>query len=131
MDSRDSAVPFPIIDCSANEEMQTDIIYEHWDILPPKQIKDPETKKGYDGIPKEIPDPDAKKPEDRDNEEDGEWTTHLPVPFPNKKKIKNPNYQGKWKAHMIDNLDFKDDPYIYAFDSLKYIGIEMWQVGVG
>jgi hypothetical protein len=32
---RDSAVPFPIIDCSANEEMQTDIIYEHWDILPP------------------------------------------------------------------------------------------------
>ncbi|AQL05163.1 hypothetical protein ZEAMMB73_Zm00001d046894 [Zea mays] len=108
--------------------------------FPPKQIKDPEAKKpkdwdgkeyipdpadkkpeGYDGIPKEIPDPDAKKPEDRDNEEDGEWTTHLP-------KIKNPNYQDKWKAHMIDNLDFKDDPYIYAFDSLKYIGIEMWQV---
>jgi calreticulin len=27
--------------------------------------------------------------------------------------------------------DFKDDPYIYAFDSLKYIGIELWQVGVG
>lgn len=25
--------------------------------------------------------------------------------------------------------DFKDDPYIYAFDSLKYIGIELWQVG--
>jgi hypothetical protein len=25
--------------------------------------------------------------------------------------------------------DFKDNPYIYAFDSLKYIGIELWQVG--
>ena len=24
--------------------------------------------------------------------------------------------------------DFKDDPYIYAFDSLKHIGIELWQV---
>jgi calreticulin len=73
-------------------------------------------------------------------------------------KIKNPNYQGKWKAPMIDNpgmfpwneiclsatvqlvkcecwflcfSDFKDDPYIYAFDSLKYIGIELWQVGFG
>jgi hypothetical protein len=26
------------------------------------------------------------------------------------------------------HADFKDDPYIYAFDSLKYIGIELWQV---
>lgn len=24
--------------------------------------------------------------------------------------------------------DYKDDPYIYAFDSLKHIGIELWQV---
>ena len=24
--------------------------------------------------------------------------------------------------------EFKDDPYIYAFDSLKHIGIELWQV---
>lgn len=28
-----------------NEEKQTGSIYEHWDILPPKQIKDPEAKK--------------------------------------------------------------------------------------
>ncbi|TVU18468.1 hypothetical protein EJB05_34570, partial [Eragrostis curvula] len=34
-------------------------------------------------------------------------------------KTKNPNYQGKWKVPMIDNLenisfelDFKDDPYL-------------------
>jgi calreticulin len=32
---------------------------------------------------------------------------------------------------MIANPDFKDDPYIYAFDSLKYIGIELWQVKSG
>ena len=24
--------------------------------------------------------------------------------------------------------EYKDDPYIYAFDSLKHIGIELWQV---
>ncbi|KAG2618233.1 hypothetical protein PVAP13_3NG258256 [Panicum virgatum] len=116
-----------------NEEKQTGSVYEHWDILPPKKIKDPE---GYDDIPKEIPDPDAKKPEDWDDEEDGEWTAPT-IPNPEykgpwkQKKIKNPNYQGKWKAPMIDNPDFKDDPYIYAFDSLKYIGIELWQVKSG
>ncbi|KAG2626453.1 hypothetical protein PVAP13_3KG354600 [Panicum virgatum] len=103
-----------------NEEKQTGSVYEHWDILPPKKIKDPE----------------AKKPEDWDDEEDGEWTAPT-IPNPEykgpwkQKKIKNPNYQGKWKAPMIDNPDFKDDPYIYAFDSLKYIGIELWQVKSG
>uniref|UniRef100_A0A804Q841 Calreticulin n=1 Tax=Zea mays TaxID=4577 RepID=A0A804Q841_MAIZE len=103
-----------------NEDKQTGSIYEHWDILPPKKIKDPE----------------AKKPEDWDDEEDGEWTAPT-IPNPEykgpwkQKKIKNPNYQGKWKAPMIDNPDFKDDPYIYAFDSLKYIGIELWQVKSG
>jgi len=40
-------------------------------------------------------------------------------------KIKNPNYQGKWKAPSIDN-QYKDDPYIYAVDSLKNISIELW-----
>jgi len=32
---------------------------------------------------------------------------------------------------LIDNPDYKDDPYIYAFDSLKHIGIELWQVKSG
>ncbi|KAF7008453.1 hypothetical protein CFC21_023199 [Triticum aestivum] len=101
-----------------NEEKQTGSIYEHWDILPPKEIKDPEAKKPEDWDDKEyIPDPEDVKPEYK-----GPWK---------QKKIKNPNYQGKWKAPMIANPDFKDDPYIYAFDSLKYIGIELWQVKSG
>ncbi|VAH38637.1 unnamed protein product [Triticum turgidum subsp. durum] len=101
-----------------NEEKQTGSIYEHWDILPPKEIKDPEAKKPVDWDDKEyIPDPEDVKPEYK-----GPWK---------QKKIKNPNYQGKWKAPMIANPDFKDDPYIYAFDSLKYIGIELWQVKSG
>ncbi|CAL5378598.1 unnamed protein product [Camellia sinensis] len=138
-----------------NVEKQTGSLYSDWDLLPPKKIKDPEAKKpedwddkefipdpedkkpeGYDDIPKEIPDPDAKKPEDWDDEEDGEWT---PPTMDNPeykgpwkaKKIKNPNYQGKWKTPMIDNPEFKDDPEIYVFPKLKYVGIELWQVKSG
>ncbi|KAJ4819213.1 Calreticulin [Rhynchospora pubera] len=138
-----------------NVEKQTGSIYDDWDILPPKQIKDPEAKKpedwddkeyipdpedkkpeGYDDIPKEIPDSDAKKPDDWDDEEDGEWTAPT-IPNPEykgpwkQKKIKNPNYKGKWKAPLIDNPDFKDDPHIYAYSGLKYLGIELWQVKSG
>ncbi|KAL4352563.1 hypothetical protein GQ457_06G021580 [Hibiscus cannabinus] len=138
-----------------NVEKQTGSLYTDWDLLPAKKIKDPEAKKpedwddkeyipdpedkkpeGYDDIPKEIPDPDAKKPEDWDDEEDGEWTVPT-IPNPEykgpwkAKKIKNPNYKGKWKAPMIDNPDFKDDPDLYVFPNLKYVGIELWQVKSG
>ncbi|CAI9769372.1 unnamed protein product [Fraxinus pennsylvanica] len=138
-----------------NVEKQSGSLYSDWDLLPPKQIKDPEAKKpedwddkeyipdpedkkpeGYDDIPKEITDPDAKKPEDWDDEEDGEWTAPT-VPNPEykgpwkPKKIKNPNYKGKWKAPMIDNPDFKDDPDIYVYPKLKYVGVELWQVKSG
>ncbi|KAG8363889.1 hypothetical protein BUALT_Bualt19G0069500 [Buddleja alternifolia] len=135
-----------------NEEKQSGSVYSDWDILPPKQIKDPEAKKpedwddkeyipdpedkkpeGYDDIPKEIPDTDAKKPEDWDDEEDGEWTAPT---------IPNPEYKGPWKAKVcgifkIANLnidmiaDFKDDPDLYVFPKLKYVGIELWQVKSG
>nr|XP_043627608.1 calreticulin isoform X2 [Erigeron canadensis] len=103
-----------------NVEKQTGSLYSDWDLLPAKQIKDPE----------------AKKPEDWDDEEDGEWTVPT-IPNPEykgpwkAKKIKNPNYQGKWKAPMIDNPDFKDDPELYVFPKLKYVGIELWQVKSG
>uniref|UniRef100_A0A6N2M3H9 Calreticulin n=1 Tax=Salix viminalis TaxID=40686 RepID=A0A6N2M3H9_SALVM len=46
-------------------------------------------------------------------------------------KIKNPNYQGKWKAPKIDNPDYKDDPELYVYPSLRYVGIELWQVKSG
>ncbi|XP_020584318.1 calreticulin-like [Phalaenopsis equestris] len=138
-----------------NVEKQSGSLYSDWDLLPPKQIKDPDAKKpedwddkeyvpdpedtkpeGYDDIPKEIADADAKKPEDWDDEEDGEWT---PPTIPNpeykgpwtQKKIKNPNYKGKWKAPLIDNPDFKDDADLYVFPNLKYVGIELWQVKSG
>ncbi|XP_041020313.1 calreticulin [Juglans microcarpa x Juglans regia] len=138
-----------------NVEKQSGSVYSDWSILPPKKIKDPEAKKpedwddkeyipdpedkkpeGYDDIPKEIPDADAKKPEDWDDEEDGEWTAPTIANPEYKgpwkpKKIKNPNYKGKWKAPMIDNPDFKDDPDLYVYPNLKYVGIELWQVKSG
>lgn len=63
-------------------------LYDDWDFLAPKKIKDPSAKKpsdwvdnaeiadptdkkpaGYDDAPAKIPDPAAKKPEDWDDEE--------------------------------------------------------------
>ncbi|CAK9315019.1 unnamed protein product [Citrullus colocynthis] len=138
-----------------NVEKQTGSLYSDWSLLPPKKIKDPEAKKpedwddkeyipdpedkkpeGYDDIPKEITDPDATKPQDWDDEEDGEWVAPT-IPNPEykgpwePKKIKNPNYKGKWKAPLIDNPDFKDDPELYVYPKLKYVGIELWQVKSG
>ncbi|XP_068636740.1 calreticulin-like [Aristolochia californica] len=138
-----------------NVEKKHGSLYTDWDILPPRQIKDPDATKpedwddrdyipdpedekpeGYDDIPKEMPAPGAEKPEDWEDEEDGEW---VPPTMPNPeykgpwvpKQIKNPNYQGKWKAPMIDNPEFKDDPDIYVYPNLRYVGIELWQVKSG
>ncbi|KAK6143867.1 hypothetical protein DH2020_024215 [Rehmannia glutinosa] len=116
-----------------NVEKQTGSLYSDWDILPPKKIKDPEAKKPEDWDDKEyIPDPEDKKPEpeDWDDEEDGEWTAPT---------IPNPEYKGPWKPKSfklaspnVDIIaDFKDDPDLYVFPKLKYVGIELWQVKSG
>ncbi|RAL50113.1 unnamed protein product [Cuscuta campestris] len=138
-----------------NRERESGSLYQDWDILPPRKIKDIHAKKpadwddneyiedpndvkpeGYDKIPAEIPDPKAKKPADWDDEEDGIWK---PAKIPNRafkgpwkrKKIKNPNYKGKWKIPWIDNPEFEDDPDLYVLRPIKYVGIEVWQVKAG
>ncbi|XP_023643750.1 calreticulin-1 [Capsella rubella] len=138
-----------------NVEKQSGSLYSDWDLLPPKKIKDPSVQKpedwddkkyipdpedtkpeGYDDIPKDIPEPGATKPDEWDEEEYGEWTAPT-IPNPEykgkwkPKKIKNPNYKGKWKAPMIDNPEFKDDPELYVFPKLRYVGVELWQVKSG
>ncbi|CAA2972478.1 Calreticulin [Olea europaea subsp. europaea] len=109
-----------------NVEKQSDSLYSDWDLLLPSTIKDPEAKKVYDDIAKEMPDPDAKK--DWDDEEDGEWTPQL-LPTPSTRVHWKPkaNYKGKWKAPIIDNPDYKDDPDLCVFANLKYEGIGLWQ----
>jgi len=138
-----------------NVEKETGSLYDHFDILLPKLIKDTEAKKpeewderrkipdesdvkpeGYDDIPEKILDPDAKKPVDWDDEDDGEWAAPL-IPNPEfkgpwvQKKIDNPNFSGIWEAPDIPNPDFVDDPLIYSFKDLKYVGFELWQVKSG
>eukprot|EP00249_Psilotum_nudum_P005836 c19267_g1_i1 orf=543-1841(-) len=138
-----------------NRERESGSLYTDWDILPPRKIKDVNAKKpadwddreyifdpdagkpeGYDLIPPEIPDLDAKKPDHWNDQADGEWQ---PPKVPNPqykgpwkgKKVKNPNYKGKWKIPWIDNPEFEDDPDLYVYTSLKYFGIEVWQVKAG
>jgi len=138
-----------------NEEKQHGKLTEDWDFLPPetipdpdvskpadwvdeKEIVDPEAKKpeGWDDIPEYVRDPDASKPEDWDESLDGEWEAPL-VPNPDYKgpwvapKIPNPAYKGPWVHPHIPNPAYKLDASIYAYDSNKYIGIEVWQVQAG
>jgi len=134
---------------------KTGAIPDNWDILPPKKINDPKESKpsdwvdermiddpedlkpaGWDDIPAEIADTGASKPDDWDDDLDGEWEAPK-IPNPeykgawSAKKIENPKYKGPWVHPQIDNPEYKDDPELYAFDSFKFIGIDVWQVKAG
>jgi len=136
------------------DKKQSGSLEEDWDMLPPKQIKDPDQSKpsdwvdevmiddpedkkpaGYDDIEKEIPDPEAEKPEDWDDESDGEWEPPM-LDNPDykgpwkAKKIDNPDYKGKWVHPMIDNPDFEADPNLYAYET-GVVGLDIWQVKAG
>merc|ERR1712054_227407 len=87
-----------------------------WELLEPKEIKDPEDKKPEDWVDdsmmddpedkkpddwveeKRIVDKSATKPEDWDDEEDGEWE----VPM-----IDNPEFKGEWNVKRISNPAYK------------------------
>jgi calreticulin len=138
-----------------SKEVQTGSLKEDFDILLPKQIKDPNAKKpsdwvdakqiddptdikpaGWDDIAAEIVDPDAKKPSDWDDELDGEWEAPT-IDNPeykgewSAKKIENPAYKGEWVHPLVPNPDFVDDDSLYAFDDNKFVGFEIWQVKAG
>jgi len=130
-------------------------ITDEWDILPPKQINDPNAKKpsdwvdeakmadpadkkpeGWDSIPAQIVDPEAKKPEDWDDELDGAWTAPL-IDNPEykgewqPKMIDNPAYKGPWVHPKIDNPDYAEDATIGDFPHIGGVGLEIWQVKSG
>jgi len=136
-------------------EVASGSLKDDWDMLLPKQIKDPNAKKpsdwddrklipdptdskpqGWDDIPAEIPDPNAKKPEDWDDELDGEWEAPM-IDNPDykgewqPKMIDNPAYKGEWVHPMIANPDYVEDDTLYRFKDNKYVGIEIWQVKAG
>lgn len=136
------------------ESKRTGSLGEDWDILLPKEIKDPDQSKpedwvdevmiddpedvkpaGHDDIAKTVTDPEAEKPDDWDDESDGEWEAPE-IDNPEYKgpwkanRIDNPEYKGKWEHPVIPNPDFEDKPdmYHYTFD---YVGIDIWQVKAG
>jgi len=138
-----------------NVKVRSGNLVDEWDFLPPKQIKDPHQSKpadwvdqktiadpnavkpeGWDDIPAQIVDPEASKPEDWDTELDGEWEAPM-ISNPEYKgewkapQIPNPEYKGEWVHPLIDNPEYVEDASIYAFDSHKYLGIEIWQVKSG
>jgi len=138
-----------------NKAVKEGSLEEDWSILEPKQINDPSISKpvdwvdethiddpedskpeGYDEIQPEVVDPEAEKPEDWDDELDGEWEAPI-IPNPaykgpwKPKRIANPAYKGVWVHPQIDNPNYVSDPNLYAFDSFKYVGIEVWQVKAG
>jgi len=138
-----------------NAEVRKGNLKTDFEILPPKEIADPEAKKpsdwvddaeiadpedkkpeGYDDIPAEIPDPDAQKPDDWDDELDGEWESPL-IDNPkyqgpwSAKRIPNPAYKGAWVHPVIPNPDYVEDDNLYAYDSFGAVGIEIWQVKAG
>jgi len=138
-----------------NKESRAGSIEDNFDILEPKEINDPSISKpvdwvddthiddpedikpeGYDEIKPEIQDPEAAKPADWDDELDGEWEAPK-VPNPaykgpwRPKRIANPAYKGEWVHPKIANPKYVADDNLYAFDSFKYVGIEIWQVKSG
>jgi len=138
-----------------NKESRAGNIEDHFDILESKEIPDPAISKpadwvdethiddpedlkpeGYDEITPEIVDPEAAKPADWDDELDGEWEAPK-VPNPaykgpwRPKRVANPAYKGEWVHPKIANPKYVSDANLYAFDSFKYVGIEIWQVKAG
>lgn len=137
------------------KEVAKGSLREDWDLLQPKQIKDPKSKKpsdwvdqkeiadpedhkpeGWDDIPPQIADTDATKPEDWDDELDGEWEAPQ-IPNPEykgewqAKKIANPEYKGEWVHPLIDNPEYEDDDKLYLFKDNAYVAFDLWQVKAG
>jgi calreticulin len=138
-----------------NSQIGHGSLSEDFDIIPPKEINDPNQSKpadwvnartipdpeaakpeGWDDIPRNIKDPNAARPDDWDDELDGEWEAPE-IANPEYKgewaapQIPNPDYKGEWVHPKIANPDYFEDNEIYAYESNKYIGIEIWQVKSG
>ena len=124
---------------------------EDWELLAPKEIKDPEDKKPSDWVDdsmmddpedkkpdgwveeKRIVDSKATKPDDWDDEEDGEWEAPM-IDNPDYKgewtvkRISNPAYKGFWEAKKIANPEYVDDDNLYKYEDFGFIGFDLWQV---
>jgi len=138
------------------KKVESGSLFDDWDFLAPKQIKDPDASKpddwvdeaeipdpddkkpeGWDDEPPQIPDSEATKPDDWDDEEDGEWEPPM-VDNPEykgeweAKMVPNPDYKGPWVHPMIDNPEYEEDDKVYNVCApCSHVGFELWQVKAG
>jgi len=136
------------------EKLYEGSLKEDWDMLPNKEVSDPNDQKPADWIEdammvdpadkkpadwvdeKRTVDADSKKPEEWDEEEDGEWEApHTDNPdFKGEwaaKRIANPAFKGEWVAKKITNPDFVDDPELYKYSSFGFVGFDVYQTKAG
>jgi len=136
------------------EKAESGSLYEDFDFLKPKEIKDPEVSKPDDWVDetqiddpedskpddwvteKQIVDPEAEQPEDWDEEMDGEWEAPT-IDNPeytgdwSAKRIDNPEYKGEWVHPEIANPEYVHDDAVYDYADFGAIGIDVWQVKSG
>merc|ERR1711860_45728 len=119
------------------EKIYEGSLKEDWEMLAPKEIKDPDDKKPSDWVDDSMmDDPEDKKPDDWDEEEDGEWEAPMKDNPAYKgdwyvKRISNPAYKGIWEAKKIANPEYQDDDALYKYDAFGFIGFDLWQVKGG
>merc|ERR1711860_478028 len=119
------------------EEIYKGSLKEDWELLKPKEIKDPDDKKPSDWVDDSMmDDPEDKKPDDWVDEEDGEWEAPMKDNPAYKgdwyvKRISNPAYKGIWEAKKIANPEYQDDDALYKYDAFGFIGFDLWQVKGG
>jgi len=136
------------------EKEHSGSLYDDFDFLEPKEIKDPAVSKPTDWVDEtqiddpddkkpddwveisHIADPDAEKPDDWDDEMDGEWEAPQ-IDNPDykgewkAKRIDNPAYKGEWEHPLIANPDFVDDDTVGQYSDFGRVGIDVWQVKSG
>jgi calreticulin len=136
------------------EQVYEGSLYDDWEMLPARNIDDPDDKKPADWVDDTMmQDPEDKKPADWvdeklivatksdkpvdwDDDEDGEWE---PPKIDNPafkgewaaKRISNPAYKGSWQARQIANPEFTDSPDLYKYDDFGFVGFDVWQVKGG
>jgi len=135
-------------------EVQSGTLEDDWDMLPSKDILDPEQSKPADWVdaemipdpedtkpedwdkPAHIPDAGASKPSDWDDDMDGEWEAPM-IDNPEykgewkPKEIVNPDYKGPWVHPKIPNPDYAHDAFLYRYQDIGAIGLDLWQVKSG
>ena len=118
-------------------------LYEDWNILLPKYIRDPQAVKPPEWDDREnieenytvsefIEDINTSKPLDWNVSIDGEYKPRMIsnpkfIPAGQRNKFDNPNYKGQWQAPLIVNPDYNPDASIYMMNDIGGVAIDVYQ----